>query len=159
MFVGFFSWSDVEWKSWPSFIQEFSLWAEKYVVKGCRHDRRKEVGEEFWATFRLNEVLFDRKKKEGLFDCVMQDFTAHYVSLIPFVSNAVVFSGICDIWSTCDVSLIFCPICSCLVSHWHFIAAWGDFPCIFSLRKAAMASVYYFAHMLISDALSWGLTH
>ena len=42
-----------------------------------------------------------------LFDCVAQDFTARYVALIPFVSDAVVFPGICDIWSTCDVSLVF----------------------------------------------------
>ncbi|ESO88285.1 hypothetical protein LOTGIDRAFT_219375 [Lottia gigantea] len=27
---------------------------------------------------------------------------AHYVSMIPFVSDTVVFPGLCDIWSTCD---------------------------------------------------------
>ena len=41
------------------------------------------------------------------FDGVSQDFTARYVALIPFVSDAVIFPGICDIWSTCDVSLVF----------------------------------------------------
>lgn len=29
---------------------------------------------------------------------------ARYVSLVPFVSDSVVFPGLCDIWSTCDVS-------------------------------------------------------
>ncbi|XP_050400906.2 coiled-coil and C2 domain-containing protein 2A [Patella vulgata] len=27
---------------------------------------------------------------------------AHYVSMIPFVSDSAVFHGLCDIWSTCD---------------------------------------------------------
>ena len=31
---------------------------------------------------------------------------ARYVSLIPFVSDSVVFPGLCDIWSTCDVSTL-----------------------------------------------------
>lgn len=33
-----------------------------------------------------------------------QKLLARYVSLIPHVSDAVVFPGLCDIWSTCDVS-------------------------------------------------------
>ncbi|KAK7488454.1 hypothetical protein BaRGS_00020239, partial [Batillaria attramentaria] len=42
------------------------------------------------------EVL--EKSSESL----QSDFAARYVSLIPFVSDAVVFPGLCDIWSTCD---------------------------------------------------------
>ena len=30
---------------------------------------------------------------------------ARFVSLIPFVSDTLNFPGICDIWSTCDVSI------------------------------------------------------
>ncbi|KAL8612721.1 hypothetical protein ACOMHN_025372 [Nucella lapillus] len=30
------------------------------------------------------------------------DFAARYVCMIPFVSDAVVFPGLCDIWSSCD---------------------------------------------------------
>lgn len=36
--------------------------------------------------------------------CLLQEAVSRYVSLIPFVSDAVVFPGLCDIWSTCDVS-------------------------------------------------------
>lgn len=33
---------------------------------------------------------------------LQSEFAARYVSLIPFVSDAVVFPGLCDIWSSCD---------------------------------------------------------
>ncbi|PVD23406.1 hypothetical protein C0Q70_16675 [Pomacea canaliculata] len=35
-------------------------------------------------------------------ESAQSNFTSRYVSLIPFVSDAVVFPGLCDIWSTCD---------------------------------------------------------
>lgn len=31
---------------------------------------------------------------------------ARFVSLIPFVNDSLVFPGLCDVWSTCSVSLI-----------------------------------------------------
>lgn len=34
----------------------------------------------------------------------LQEVVARYVSMIPSVSDSVVFPGLCDIWSTCDVS-------------------------------------------------------
>ena len=36
---------------------------------------------------------------------VLQENVARYVSLIPFISDSVTFPGMCDIWSTCDVSI------------------------------------------------------
>ena len=32
-----------------------------------------------------------------------QELLAHYVSLIPFLPDAITFSGECDIWTTSDV--------------------------------------------------------
>ena len=33
----------------------------------------------------------------------MQELLAHYVSLIPFLPDAITFSGECDIWTTSEV--------------------------------------------------------
>lgn len=33
-----------------------------------------------------------------------QELVARFVSLVPFLPDSVSFSGICDLWSTCDVS-------------------------------------------------------
>ena len=33
----------------------------------------------------------------------MQELLAHYVSLIPFLPDAITFSGDCDIWTTSEV--------------------------------------------------------
>ena len=45
-----------------------------------------------------------------MYNCIIgtlfQELVARYVSLIPFVSDAVIFPGLCDIWSTCEVSKI-----------------------------------------------------
>ena len=40
-----------------------------------------------------------------VFFFIFQKLLARYVSLIPHISDAVVFPGLCDIWSTCDVSI------------------------------------------------------
>lgn len=37
---------------------------------------------------------------------LLQEVVARYVSMIPSVSDSVVFPGLCDIWSTCDVSAL-----------------------------------------------------
>ena len=46
----------------------------------------------------------------GLFELMtiicLQELVARFVSMIPFVSDSVVFPGLCDIWSTCDVSFL-----------------------------------------------------
>ena len=36
-----------------------------------------------------------------------QEIVARFVALIPFVSDNVVYPGLCDIWSTCDVRYYF----------------------------------------------------
>lgn len=41
-----------------------------------------------------------------MFNVLFQKLLARYVSLIPHVSDAVVFPGLCDIWSTCDVGIM-----------------------------------------------------
>ena len=46
-----------------------------------------------------------------------QEAVARYVSMIPSVSDSVVFPGMCDIWSTCDVSL--------RGLRWGFVILWG----------------------------------
>ena len=51
-----------------------------------------------------------------IFVWVLQEVVARYVSMIPSVSDSVVFPGLCDIWSTCDVSL---PICGGLWITYH----------------------------------------
>lgn len=35
---------------------------------------------------------------------IIQELVARYVSLIPFLPDTVSFGGICDLWSTSDVS-------------------------------------------------------
>lgn len=35
---------------------------------------------------------------------IQAHMAARYVSLIPFMSDGLTFSGLCDIWSTADVS-------------------------------------------------------
>jgi hypothetical protein len=32
---------------------------------------------------------------------------ARFVSMIPFVTDSLIFPGICDVWSTCDVRILF----------------------------------------------------
>ena len=49
---------------------------------------------------------------------ICQEMIARYVSLIPCLSDSVVFPGLCDIWSSCSVSLsshLFVMLC-CSVS-------------------------------------------
>ena len=43
---------------------------------------------------------------------IFQELVARYVSLIPFIPDAAIFPGLCDIWNTCDVSKL---SVSCLV--------------------------------------------
>lgn len=35
-----------------------------------------------------------------------QELVARYVSLIPFLPDTVSFAGVCDLWSTSDVSIL-----------------------------------------------------
>lgn len=56
-----------------------------------------------------NQYSFSRSITEQNASIIMfvyfQKILARYVSLIPHISDAVVFPGLCDIWSTCDVSI------------------------------------------------------
>lgn len=49
----------------------------------------------------FEEILSVMYRNNCLF---MQELVARFVSLIPFVSDSVIVPGLCDIWSTCDVS-------------------------------------------------------
>ena len=46
----------------------------------------------------------DELTNKGLSSEATSELVARYVSLIPFVSDSMIFPGLCDIWNTCEVS-------------------------------------------------------
>lgn len=93
------------------------LW---YMKLSCRQ----------WGTG--SGLLFDRNYflKPVLFT---QELVARYVSLIPFLPDAVSFAGICDLWSTSDVSRSSSQVTVGADASDYWLKALHDFPLPHSL--------------------------
>ena len=56
---------------------------------------------------------------------LFQENVARYVSMIPYVSDSVTFPGMCDIWSTCDVSCVLIDVNNFLVKLSKLCLFWS----------------------------------
>ena len=88
-----------------------------------------------------------------------QEAVARYVSLIPFVSDSVVFPGLCDIWSTCDVSIICTIGSSNLVqtidshSFLHFLAIQNFMHPVNPFATIGNYSQHVFMYVTLADII------
>lgn len=95
-------------------------------VAFCTHERwwYMKLPCRQWGT--ASSILFGRNYffKAILFK---QELVARYVSLIPFLPDTVSFAGICDLWSTSDVSPSSSQLVAAAASSEYWLNALHDF--------------------------------